>query len=152
MVKNKNLGFTLVELLISISIIALLTVVASISYSKAQKSSRDQKRIGDLKAIQEAAEQYYLLNNGAYPDGNNFYRSNTSWSVDGQNVLQAFPSDPKGDGYENGGEYFCNVFTDSAYCVCAYMEDTDNGNSSGWSDCSSLNNSGGQYYCVRSQQ
>jgi general secretion pathway protein G len=60
-------GFTLVELLISISIIAILSVVLTVSFSNAQKSSRDQRRIEDLKAIQNAAEQYYLLNGNKYP-------------------------------------------------------------------------------------
>jgi len=149
--RKNNLGFTLVELLISISIIALLMVAASISYSKAQKSGRDQKRIGDLRAVQEAAEQYYLLNNGAYPDGSNFYRSNTSWSIDGQNILQSFPSDPKGDSYVNAGEYYNNVADEDAYCVCALLEG-NKGNSSVWANCNNLSESNGDYFCVKNQQ
>ena len=59
-------GFTLIELLIAISIIAILSVVLSVNFSRAQKNGRDQRRITDLKAIQSAAEQYYLLK-GNYP-------------------------------------------------------------------------------------
>ena len=45
----KNKGFTLFELLVSISIIALLTALATISFSSAQKKARDSKRIQDME-------------------------------------------------------------------------------------------------------
>src|SRR5574344_1796510 len=89
---KKRIGFTLIELMISISIIAILSVVMSLSFSRAQKGGRDQRRVDDLKAVQNAAEQYYLLK-GSYPT------SVGSWSVNSQTILQTFPVDPKGISY-----------------------------------------------------
>lgn len=136
-------GFTLVELLISISIIAILSIVLSVSFSNAQKSGRDQRRISDLKAIQNAAEQYYLLK-GSYPT------SAGSWSVNSQTILQKFPTDPKGTAYMvspgafNGG---------LGYCFCALLENSRNGNatwesSGSYCDWSNI----GSYFCIKNQQ
>lgn len=58
----KNKGFTLLELLVVVSIIALLTAIAVVSFGKAQQSARDSRRRADIKAIQVAMEQYYNTN------------------------------------------------------------------------------------------
>lgn len=152
--KNKKSGFTLIELLVSISIIAILTVLASASYVKAQKSSRDQRRIDDLKAIQNAAEQYYLLNKGSYLSGSTLYASDKVWSINGQVILQKYPTDPKNDS-ANGYVYTASpVPTATSYCVCAKMETGKGGNSelgcSFVDQCAvSPNNC---YFCIKNQQ
>lgn len=51
-------GFTLVELLIAISIIVMLVALTLITFSDLQKNSRDSKRKSDLKVIQSALETY----------------------------------------------------------------------------------------------
>ena len=127
--------------MISISIIAILSVVLSISYSKAQKSGRDQRRIEDLKAIQNAAEQYYLLS-GAYPV-NSLYDANDNWTVNGQVILQRFPNDPKSISYTK------NSSGATGYCVCATLEGSD-GNAENLTDCNFQNQKG--FYCVKNQQ
>lgn len=58
MPKRKN-GFTLVELLITVSIIAILSAIALVSYSSFIKNARDTKRKSDLKVIQSALEEYH---------------------------------------------------------------------------------------------
>lgn len=56
----KNLaGFTLLELVITIGIIAVLSVVAVVNLSGVQQNTRDVKRQSDLRLIQGALEQYY---------------------------------------------------------------------------------------------
>lgn len=139
-------GFTLVELLVSISIIAILTVLASVSFSKAQKNGRDQRRVEDLVAIKNAAEQYYLLNSGSYPVSGN-YTAGASWKVGTQVVLQKYPVDPKND-----GSYFyrANSTGTGGYCVCARMEVSTNGNAEDMTTCTFTNNFG--YFCVKNQQ
>jgi prepilin-type N-terminal cleavage/methylation domain-containing protein len=57
--KNKASGFSLIELLVTISIIALLATVAIPMYQNAIKSGRDAKRQADLKGIQSALEQFH---------------------------------------------------------------------------------------------
>ena len=143
----KKNAFTLVELLISISIIAILSVILSISFSKAQKNARDQRRIEDLKAVQTAAEQYYLLS-GSYP-ASNLYGANDTWTVSGQVVLQSFPKDPKDTEYLVDSAAIAN----GGYCLCAALEkegsDSANADWAG-SNCDWFNV--GDYYCVRNQQ
>jgi len=59
-------GFTLLELLVVISIIGLLSTIAISSMSSARARSRDAKRIADLKQVSTALE-LYVIDNGAYP-------------------------------------------------------------------------------------
>jgi len=59
-------GFTLLEVLVVIAIIGILISMGTAAYTSAQKKSRDSRRSADLKAIQNAFEQYYA-DNGRYP-------------------------------------------------------------------------------------
>lgn len=63
----KQKGFTLLELLVVIGIIGILVSLITVSFSNAQKSSRDSRRRQDIVAIQNAMEQYYSQNNFTYP-------------------------------------------------------------------------------------
>ena len=111
-------GFTLVELLVVISIIAILSAVGLVIYSGVQKQGRIAKRIGDLKAIQTALELYHTANN-AYPSTGSLgaWRSEcNSWNLGGSitadkvvwesdtgnkklvpTYMPAFPQDPSMD-------------------------------------------------------
>lgn len=59
-------GFTLVELLVVISILAILSVIGLAAFSGVQKNARDTKRKTDLRSIKLALE-LYKQNNGKYP-------------------------------------------------------------------------------------
>jgi len=87
-------GFTLLELLIVIAIIGILVAMGTVSYSTAQKKARDAQRRADLKAIQNAFEQYYAQNNGSYPTG--CASPGTSYLPNG------LPTDPRGFDYGTG--------------------------------------------------
>ncbi|MHB1316433.1 MAG: type II secretion system protein [Minisyncoccota bacterium] len=63
---HKKRGFTLVELMVSISIIGLLSTIVFASFSQAQKKARTAKIVSDLKQMQVALEYYYSVNK-AYP-------------------------------------------------------------------------------------
>lgn len=66
--KMKSLkGFTLLELLVVIGIIAILVSLGVSSYSTAQKKARDAKRQSELKSFQNAMEQCYSVNDYQYP-------------------------------------------------------------------------------------
>lgn len=63
---NKK-SFTLLEMLVVIGIIAVIIGFGAVSYSSAQRRARDAKRRADLKAIQNAMEQYYSVARYVYP-------------------------------------------------------------------------------------
>jgi len=72
---NKTRGFTLVELLVAIAIIAILTGIIVTNLTSSRSKARDVKRISDLGQIQLALElyfdrckQYPASASGALPD------------------------------------------------------------------------------------
>jgi prepilin-type N-terminal cleavage/methylation domain-containing protein len=80
--KNKR-GFTLVELLVVMVVIAILAGIALVSYAVVQRDANDSTRKGNAAVITEALEKYYD-NNGEYPsviDIVNNYAANTGTVV-----------------------------------------------------------------------
>ena len=64
-------GFTLVELLVVITIIALLATVGLVSYSSATKNARDARRLSDLERVRQALV-LRRSDKGSYPSGTNW--------------------------------------------------------------------------------
>ena len=64
-VKRTSKGFTLVELMVVIAIIAVLAVIGLTLFSNAQQGARNAKRQSDLKAISNAMEVHYNPTAGA---------------------------------------------------------------------------------------
>lgn len=58
--KKNSRGFTFIELLVVISIIALVSTMGFVAYQQLSKKGRDAKRQADLKGIQSALEQFHL--------------------------------------------------------------------------------------------
>lgn len=58
----KKKGFTLVELLVVISIISVLATIGLAVYNGVLKNARDVKRVDDLKSLKAALELYYQTN------------------------------------------------------------------------------------------
>lgn len=88
--KKTTRGFTLVELLVTISILAILSVVGLTIYSTVQSKARDAKRVGDVNSISKALEVHYNeVGDSMYPI------PSVGWFDSG------FPLDPK-----NNSTYF----------------------------------------------
>jgi len=66
----RSKGFTLVELLVAISIIGLMSSITLVSLNSARAQSRDAKRITEIDQLQTALELYFDQN-GTYPPINN---------------------------------------------------------------------------------
>jgi prepilin-type N-terminal cleavage/methylation domain-containing protein len=60
-------AFTLIEILIVISIIGILTSLATVSYVSSQKQVRDLQRKSDLNQYRTALENYANSHSGLYP-------------------------------------------------------------------------------------
>lgn len=60
-------GFTLVELLVVISIIGVLASLVLVSFTGSQKQARDTQRKSDLKQYQTSLENFANINGGLYP-------------------------------------------------------------------------------------
>lgn len=104
-VKNKRsaLGFTLVELMIAISIIAIIAAVGLVTYSSAQKAGRISKRAQDLMALKTAMELYKTAT-GSYPTTTaaggpaSAGRVDTSLTRLVPNYMPTLPKDPVDNG------------------------------------------------------
>ncbi|MFH1610659.1 MAG: prepilin-type N-terminal cleavage/methylation domain-containing protein [Patescibacteria group bacterium] len=99
-------GFTLVELLVVISIIGLLTVASTVLISTARQKSRDARRQADLRQVYKALNMYLneVISGGQYPNtGGAFYCLDNSSSgirlalITNSGVLVAIPEDPLTD-------------------------------------------------------
>ncbi len=73
---RSRLGFTLVELMVVISIIGILSAIVYANFGTSRKIARDDIRKTDLKNLQVAIE-LYKAQNGHYPDG---CKGNNAWS------------------------------------------------------------------------
>jgi len=68
--KRWHLGFSLIELMIVLSIIAILAAVIFVNFNDSAAISRDAQRKADLRLLQNAIE-LYKLDNGRYPEACN---------------------------------------------------------------------------------
>lgn len=62
----KETGFTIVELLIVVVVIAILAAITIVSYSGVTRRASNSERQSDIAAIQKALEMYYI-DNSQYP-------------------------------------------------------------------------------------
>lgn len=109
---NKTLGFTLVELLVVISIIAVLSAIGLVIYSNVIKQGRDSKRQSDLRVIQSALEQYYA-DQFSYPDN---ITAGTPLSAGGKTYLNQIPGD------SNPSKNYYYARSGASYELCAALE------------------------------
>ncbi|MCR4329197.1 MAG: type II secretion system GspH family protein [Candidatus Roizmanbacteria bacterium] len=124
---NKK-GFTLLELLVVMSVIGILLGISTISYATAQVRARDARRKGDLKYLQDAAEQYFSVCGFTYPYTTGTIPTAVFCTDPSVAVAPTVPMDPNATGY------ICTTCSSSAYRICVTLEQ------------------GASSYCVQSQQ
>jgi prepilin-type N-terminal cleavage/methylation domain-containing protein len=89
----KRAGFTLVEIMIVVAIIALLAAIAVPGFLRARKRSQASRIINDLRLIDSAVDQYAIENNkstGATvntADWTNYLKKGTNLFTTGQDIL-----------------------------------------------------------------
>lgn len=82
-------GFTIIELLVVVAIIALLTSIAMVIYTDAREKGRDGRRFEDIQQIKNAIELYSVDHAGLFPPGN------TLDVLETEGHIQKMPTDPK---------------------------------------------------------
>lgn len=113
----KKQGFTLIEIIIVMSIVSLLLAFILPSFSDANKKGRDGKRKADLKEIQSALEMYR--------SDTRIYPAVVAGRADVQlaglvpRYTAKIPPDPL-----NKGIYYWNhnLASSTTYELCAYLE------------------------------
>lgn len=148
-------GFTLIELMIVISIIAILSVIGMVIYGGVQKSARDARRKADIDSIANAMEANYdkPTNPGQY--------SPLAATMFSSGVI---PEDPIGAGSATGcGGAIC------IYCVTQHLttipvrascistsslpaEGVPLGGTAKWTICANLEGTTNTFYCRSNQQ
>ena len=90
---TKRGGFTLVEIMIVVAIIALLAAIAVPGFLRARKRSQASKIINDLRLIDSAVDQYAIeptKKTGdpvAVPDWTNYLKKDTVLYATGQDLF-----------------------------------------------------------------
>src|SRR6266566_793262 len=86
-------GFTLVEIMIVVAIIALLAAIAVPGFLRARKRSQASRILNDLRMIDAAVDQYAIETNRstgntvAITDWTNYLKKNTSLYNTGKSLL-----------------------------------------------------------------
>ncbi len=107
-INKRTYGFTLVEMMIVLSIIGILTAIVIGSTNLSRGKARDARRIGDMKEIQLALALYY--------DVNKSYPASLDTLVS-QKYLPSLPTDPA------GGTSYEYLASGSTYCIGVKLED-----------------------------
>lgn len=131
-----NKGFTLVELMVAISIVAVLATIGFSLFQSTQSTARDAKRRADVDAIAAALETRYDATTGIYS------AVEDTWFAD-----KVKPTDPL-----NESTYVYSYPTADAatYTVCAALEKAG-GNFSDQGT-TPATGSTATYYCKLNQQ
>ena len=129
-IKSKlDKGFTLVELLTVIAIIAILAAMIAAGTRDIQASARDARRKSDLSQIRKALQVYYLAKNN-YPttgdngislEEDNAANGPFTQAIKGEGYISVIPKDPQ---YSVGGDHFYKYLatTSDAYTLGAKIE------------------------------
>jgi len=111
-------AFTLVEILVVVTIISLLASIAAVSYSQFVKQGRDARRKTDIEQIRAAIEMYRNFK-GVYPTPGMVF--GTDSIVYGTTTyMSKIPNDPMSTGASSYTYYY--TATDQDYELCAYIE------------------------------
>jgi len=142
---NNKQGFSLLELLVVISIMAILVSIGTVAFITVQRTGRDSRRRADLRSMQDAFEQY-IADNGTYADCSTMVDYD---SGSGALIPAGLPVDPR-----NSGDYVYNTSDGcdaTGYCICALLEGSG-GNANEPTGTACDYSSDGEYFCVSQRQ
>ena len=118
MVNRNKRGFTLIEILVAISIVAVLSAVSLSALGGTRKVSRDGKRKADMEQVRSALE-IYRSDCSAYPTALPTPGGSLTASCPNLGTyLSAMPDDPIPGTYK----YSYNRTGVNTYNLCAHLE------------------------------
>jgi len=141
----KKSGFTLIEILVAATIIAVLSVVGVVSYTRINMRSRDAKRKSDVEQVRSALEMY-RTDTGSYPGSSVGFNP---LSTDLEALVSAdppympsIPTDPK----PQSNDYYYSALVPMGtptryygYCICAKVESDLGSNTCGVTEIDNCN-------------
>lgn len=144
LVEGESKGFTLIELMVVVTIIAFLSIIGIVAFGNAQKQARDGRRRGDIDAIAIALEAQRIQLTGVYP----------AVAV-GMFAKGELPKDPLADtdtisaSCPPTNKNYCVATGTITFTVCATLEKA-NGNFD--TNLAANTTNTGALYCRKSQQ
>lgn len=128
---KKIKSFTMIEILVVVTVIGVLFASAVVSYRSLTVSSRDAKRKADLEQIRAALEMYRSSEpsvNGSYPDfDDNCNNLHNIFNFGA--YLPQIPTDPK---FSNGVNYYCTSSSSpSDFILYSTLESVESGDCGG---------------------
>ncbi|MBI5401521.1 prepilin-type N-terminal cleavage/methylation domain-containing protein [Candidatus Wolfebacteria bacterium] len=147
-ISKKSVGFTLIEMLIVIAIIAILSSVFLVGLRGFRSSAYDSRRISDLQKVQSYLETLYNVHNRQYPEANN--ADWNTWSKTNFSSLNiSLPQDPV-----SGRSYvYCVSGDKQSYVLGAELSSQDNSalresyHGDIYSDCTTKGSDNTAFYC-----
>ncbi len=118
---SKYSGFTLIELIIVIAVLAGLASLILVTYPASQRKARDAQRQSDIKQFQTALEVYATRNNNRFPTS-----SGNISSLCSAISLSPCPDDP------SPSQNYSHVSTATEYQIWAQMEYPDADGNTQW--------------------
>lgn len=127
-------GFTMVELLVAMAVIAILATIVYGTMGGMRERSRDAQRVSDIEQIRLAL-RLYKDTYGTYPDYDAGITIGTGGAID--NALSSFfgtiPTDPLGSGvsdYVYDSDFNCP--TVGTNVIILYAEDMERSSNDNW--------------------
>lgn len=119
-IKNSKHGFSVVELLVVISVIVLLGSLILVQVSSSRARARDAEREGEVKTLQNALA-IYIVNNKSYPvfSGPLTGSDAASTALTNDGSLSQVPLDPANTG---NFRYVYTSTDGSTYTITYYLE------------------------------
>src|SRR3989344_4485827 len=112
---NSSAGFTLIEILVTLSIIMIISTIGVTGYQAVARSGRDALRKSDLEQLRSALE-IYKSEYGAYP-----IEAAPCLADLSADYINPYPADPKAVTYN----YCYILITPLTYELCTHLENGD---------------------------